>query len=92
MKSAYEVALERLESQGIEKPSKGALTDETRARVAEARQKARADLAQLEILHRDRLARLADPAARQEERDNYLRERLRIEERLERSVRKLRAS
>lgn len=90
MKSAYEIALERLEEQGIDKPSDQALTDETRARVAEVRQKAQAAVAQLEILHRDRLAGLPEPDAHQEEEQNYLRERRQIEERMERDIRKLR--
>ena len=90
MKSAYEIALERLEEQGIDKPSDQKLTDETRARVAEVRQKAQAAIAQLEILHRDRLARLHEPGAHQEEEQNYLRERRKIEERMERDIRKLR--
>ncbi|MFQ5527892.1 MAG: hypothetical protein ACE5GX_16740 [Thermoanaerobaculia bacterium] len=92
MKSAYEIALERLERQGIEKPSVEALSEADRARVAEIRQKAQAAIAQLEILHRDRLSKLSDPQARQKEEEDYLIERRRIEERCERDVRKLRES
>lgn len=90
MKSAYEVALERLERQGIEKPSAVALTEEARAEVEEIRGKARADLAQLEILHHDRLARLPEPSAREQEEQSYLSERARIEARCDREVAKLR--
>ncbi len=90
MKSAYELALERLESRGIERPSEDALTDEVRERMAEARRKAEAKAAELEILHRDRLAKLPDPAARQEEEEDYRRERRRIEEHRDREIEKLR--
>lgn len=91
MKTAYERALERLEAQGIEKPKEG-LSAELQAQAGEIRSKAKAELAQLEILHRDRLTRLADPEARQREQEEYLRERARIEERQERQIRKLRES
>src|SRR6185295_17604799 len=51
MKSSYELALERLAGQGIEPPREEALSPEVRQRVAEARQKTEAKLAELEILH-----------------------------------------
>lgn len=92
MKSAYEIALERLEQRGIDRPSEEALSDETRERMAEVKQKAQAAIAQLEILHRGRLAALEEPAARQEEEQNYLSERGRIEDRRDRDLRKLRES
>ena len=91
MKSAYEIALERMAEQGIEKPREDGLSDELRERVAEARSKAQAAVAELEILHRDRLAKLTDPAAIQEEEADYRRERQRIEERRDRRIEKLRA-
>lgn len=90
MKSAYELALERLESQGIERPREDAVSEETRGEMAEVRQKADAKLAELEILHRDRMKKLRDPVAREEEEEEYARERRRIEEERERAVAKLR--
>lgn len=90
MKSAYELALERLESQGIERPREDAVSEGARQRMAEVRQKADAKLAELEILHRDRLKQLYDPAAREEEEEDYRRERRRIEGERERAVEKLR--
>lgn len=90
MKSAYEIALERLEQRGIEKPRDEALSEEERAGVAEIRSKARAELANLEILHRDRMSKQDDPAARHQEEQAYLSERGRIESRRDREVRKLR--
>lgn len=90
MKSAYELALERLESQGIERPRQAALSDATKQAIAEARRVTESKLAELEILHRDELARLADPAARDEADSNYLRDRRRIEADGERAVARLR--
>lgn len=75
---------------GIEKPREDGLSDEVRERMAAARQKAKAAIAELEILHRDRLAKLTDPTAIQEEEDDYQRERRRIEDRCDRAIEKLR--
>lgn len=84
MKSAYELALERLESQGIERPREDALTDDVRRQMAEVKSRAEAELAQLEILHRERGQ--GDPEAQEE----YVRERRRIEETRDRKLDKLR--
>ena len=90
MKSAYELALERMEKQGIERPREETFSDEAREQIAEARRKAEASLAELEILHRDRLKTIYDPAKRQEEEEEYLRDRRRIEDQRERKVEELR--
>lgn len=90
MKSAYELALERLESRGIERPKEESLTAEGRQKIGEIRQAAEAKLAELEILHKDRL-RKGDPMKRQEEEDDYLRERKRIEAERDRKIEKVRA-
>jgi hypothetical protein len=89
MKSAYELALERLEKQGIERPREEALPAETLEKIAEARRQAEAKLAELEILHRDSL-RKGDPYKQQEAEDNYVRERRRIEDDRDRKIEKLR--
>jgi hypothetical protein len=90
MKSAYELALERLEKQGIERPREETFSDDLREQIAEARRKAEARLAELEILHQNRLKTLYDPAKRQEEEEEYRRERRRIEDQRERTVEELR--
>ena len=90
MKSAYELALERMEKQGIERPREEGLGEAVQQKIGEARQQAEAKLAELEILHRDRLSKIADPAKRQEEEGDYVRERRRIEDDRERKVVKLR--
>lgn len=90
MKSAYELALERLEQQGIERPREEALDDATRERIAEVRAKAKAALAELEILHRDRQRGGVELEAAGKAEEEYLVERRRIEERRDRELEKLR--
>lgn len=90
MKSAYELALERMEKQGIERPREESFGDELREKIAEARRKAEAKLAELEILHKDSLKTNYDPAKRQEAEEEYRRERRRIEDDRERTIEKLR--
>jgi hypothetical protein len=90
MKSAYELALERIEKQGIERPREG-FSEEAREKIAEARRQAEAKLAELEILHKDRLRLERDPGKRMESEEEYRRERRRIEENVESKVEKLRA-
>jgi hypothetical protein len=90
MKSAYELALERMASQGIEPPDPSAMAEEVRQRIAEARKVHEAKVAEIEILHRDALARTADPAARDEMEAQHRRERGRLDDALERKIRQLR--
>lgn len=90
MKSAYELALERLEKQGIERPREESFSDELREKIAEARRKAEARIAELEILHKNRLKTMMDPAKRQEEEEEYVRERRRIEDDRNRKIEELR--
>ena len=92
MKTAYELALERLEAQGIERPREEALSDADRERIAEVRRQAEAKLAELEILHRDKLGKLEDPVKIAEQEEYYLLERRRIEGDAERKVAKIRTS
>jgi hypothetical protein len=92
LKSAYELALEQLDSSGIGRPDQDALSEETRAAVAEIRRKAEAKLASLEILHGQRLAELGDPTTRQQAEQEYRAEKAGIIERRERDIDRLRAS
>ncbi|HLF57766.1 MAG TPA: hypothetical protein VI942_13065 [Thermoanaerobaculia bacterium] len=78
MKSAYEAALERLEREGIERPREEAFSEATKQAIAEARRVTESKLAELEILHRDKLQKLADYAQRDEQEEYYRRERERI--------------
>jgi hypothetical protein len=90
MKSSYELALERLEKQGIERPREETFGDDLREKIAEARRKAEAKIAELEILHKNRLKTVYDAAKRQEEEEEYVRERRRIEDDRERKIAELR--
>jgi hypothetical protein len=92
MKSAYELALERLEREGIERPREGTLSEAERREIEEVKKRAGAKLAELEILHRDRLSRLADPGGREQEEEQYLAERRRIEADREAKVAALRGA
>lgn len=86
VKSAYEAALERLEAQGIERPREEALSDEVKAEIAELRRRTDASLAQLEILHRDRLRKARSYDEREQEEEDYRRERRRLEEERDRKI------
>ena len=81
MKSAYELALERLEEQGIGAPEE--LDEKTRDGIAEARRKAEAKLAELEILYKDKQG---DPEAEQQ----YRRERQLAADERDRKIEELR--
>ncbi|HVS01152.1 MAG TPA: hypothetical protein VMT16_00135 [Thermoanaerobaculia bacterium] len=91
MKSAYELALERLDRDGIERPREEAFPPEVLAEMDAVRRRAESKLAEAEILHRDRLIRARqDPAAGQQEEDDYRLERRRIEEERDRQLARLR--
>jgi len=89
-KSAYELALERLENQGIERPREDALSEQVREQMADIRRRAEAKLAELEILHRQKRGKTADPAAREKAEQEYAAERQRIESRRDRDLERLR--
>jgi hypothetical protein len=76
MKSAYELAMERLakkdEEAGVERTP---LTDAQRAEIAEIRNVYQAKLAEAEIRHRDAVRSAPDPDASQALEDDYQRER-----------------
>ena len=86
LKSAYELALERMEQDGIERPREEAFNAESLDAIAQVRGKAEAKLAEIEILHRKQLETLLDPGARLQEEKEYQAERRRIDERKEREV------
>ncbi len=90
MKSAYELALEKMESQGIAAPREEALSAEAREQMAEIRRLAGAKLAELEILHQDKIKTLGDPLKRAEQEDYYRREKSRMESERDAKVEKLR--
>lgn len=83
MKSAYEAALEKLDQQGIERPREDRLSEAARNEIAEIRRRTEAKLAELEILHRDRLRKGADPAKEDQE---YQTDRRRAEDERDRKI------
>jgi len=92
-KSAYELAMERLTAQdraaGIKKHS---LTDGQKKRIADLRQRAKASLAELEILRDKSIAdALGDPEKLAEINEHYTIDRKRIESRLEDGVARIKA-
>ena len=90
MKSAYELALERMEKQGIDRPREDSLSERVREEMAEVRRRADAKVAELEILHKDRLAKMHDPGQREEEIQDFKREKQRAEEDRDRKLGRLR--
>jgi hypothetical protein len=90
-KSAVELAMERLrqrdaDSGVVDRPP----TEEQKAAIAEARSGHAAKAAELEILHRSKVAAVFDPAIRAQIDDDYRRDQQRLNEDLERKVRKAR--
>ena len=93
LKSAYELAMERLKAkdreEGVEET--GPLSEEQKEAIARLRGEAKAKLAEMEILHRQNLAKAgADPAEVRKVEENYRTDRARVEDRLETAIRKVR--
>ena len=91
LKSAYEVALEKLKRKG-EGPIVD-LSEEKKAEITELRKEYKAKIAELEIMHKSRLAALPPGAPeREREEKNFVSERRRIEEELEAKIEKVKKS
>lgn len=92
-KSAYELAMERLEAkdreEGVERGRP--LTAQEKEEIGRLRREARAKLAEMEILHRKNLASAGgDPAELAKIEEGYRIDRARVEDRLETQVEKIR--
>jgi len=90
-KSAIELAMERLRrkdaEQGVvDQP----MTEEQKSAIADARSLHASRTAELEILHRSKMRAVFDAAERAQAEDAYRRELQRINDDLERKVRKIR--
>lgn len=90
IKSAYDLALERLEADGIDKPREEDLDPATLERISEVRNKTEAKLAELEILYRDQRASATDPAELEKIEEEYTAERRRLEEKRDSEIERLR--
>ncbi len=93
LKSAYELAMERLREKDASEGAAGRpLTDAQKAAIAEARSVCTAKLAELEILHRSRLAGIAEPEARQALEESYRLDVQRITSDRDSKIEKIRSS
>jgi hypothetical protein len=91
MKTAYELAMERLkkkdEEAGIEaKP----LTDAQKTQIAEIRNFYEAKLAEVQVMHHSKIISVYDPAERETLEKEYRRERERLGDERDRKVAKAR--
>jgi hypothetical protein len=88
LKSAYELALERLkaqdEAEGVEKARP--LSAEQKRAITELRERARAKLAEMEILHRKNLASAKTPEEAAQIEQAYRIDRRRVESSLESAI------
>jgi len=79
LKSAYELAMERLrkndEEAGVERRP---VTDAQKAAIAEIRNFYEAKIAEVEVLHQGRLRTTADPVERAAREEEYRRDRERL--------------
>jgi hypothetical protein len=90
-KSAVELAMERLRQKDSESGVVGRPpTDEQKAAIAEARSLHASKVAELEILHRSKLATVFDPAERAQVEDGYRKDLVRLNDDLERKIGKIR--
>jgi hypothetical protein len=89
--SAFELAMNRLREkdreEGIEEA--GPLDAKQKEEIARLRQDAKAKLAELEILHRQNVAKAADPAELAKIEENYKKDRARVEDRMESAIAKV---
>jgi hypothetical protein len=91
LKSAYELAMERLKKKDAEEGvSYVPLTDEQKAQIAEVRRFYEAKLAQQEVLHQSALRRTFDPEEREKLEEAYRRERERLVAERDRKIEKIR--
>jgi hypothetical protein len=90
-KSAFELAMERLRQkdaeEGIERKP---LTDAQKTAIAEVRVFYEAKLAELDVLHKDKLLTTFDPAERAARDEEYRRDRERLTSERESKIEKLR--
>jgi hypothetical protein len=91
MKTAYELAMERLkkkdEEAGIESNPP---TDAQKAQIAEIRNFYEAKLAEVQVMHHSKIVSVFDPAERETLEKEYRRERERLSDERDRKVAKVR--
>ena len=93
MKSAYELAMERLKKKDAEEGvSERTLTEEQKLEIAEIRKTYGAKLAQEEILFKANAQGLFEPEARRTLEDNYRRDVERLTHERDRKIEKVRGA
>jgi hypothetical protein len=91
-KSAVELAMERLRRKDADSGiAEQSTTGEQKAMIAEARNIHASKVAELEILHRSKMAGVIDPADRGQVEEAYRRDLTRLHDDLERKITKLRS-
>ena len=90
-KTAFELAMERLNAEDREAGTKGAsLTPKQKEAIAEARRVASSRLAEREILFRDSMRKTPDPETREKAEAEYQIDRQRINDDCERAIEAIR--
>jgi hypothetical protein len=91
LKSAYELAMERLRKKDEESgETRRELTDADKAAIAEIRSIYQAKLADIELRYQDRAQKLLDPAEREALSVEYRRDRERLSDERERKIERIR--
>ena len=90
LKSSFELAMERLKATESKETKTISLNAKQKEEIAEARRAASARLAEREILYKDALKRMVDPAERAKAENEYQVDRKRIEDDCERKVNAIR--
>jgi hypothetical protein len=92
-KTAYDLAMERLEAADRESGVKeAALSGVQKEAIAEARRVAASRLAEREILFRDAMKKTPDPAEREKAEEGYRTDRKRIEDDRDRTIESIRGT
>jgi hypothetical protein len=92
-KSAVELAMERLRRKDADGGVVDRLpTDAQKAAIAEARNVHSSKVAELEILHRSKMAAVFDPGERMQAEEDYRRKLGRLHDDLERKIGKIRGT
>ena len=90
-KSAVELAMERLRKKDADSGiSERGTTDAQKAEIADARSFHASKVAELEILHKSKVAGVFDPAERAQAEEAYRRDLTRLHDDLERKIAKIR--
>jgi hypothetical protein len=90
-KSAFELAMERLRQKDAEEGiERRPLTDAQKTAIGEVRNFYDAKLAEIDVLHKDKLLTIFDPAERAARDEEYRRDRERLNSERESKIEKLR--